>query len=115
MIARAVLLLALLTAARDDPLAGRAAGPARECIDLDRVQGPEIVDRRTILYRENGRRIWQTGPVGTCGLMRTGDALIVELYGRQICRNDRFRVRSGGTILGATCRFTSFVPYDKTP
>ena len=93
MIARAALLLLALAAARDDPLAGRVAGPAVNCIDLDRVQGPEIVEDRTILYRQNGLRVWRTGPLDSCGSMRSGDGLIVETYGRRLCRGDRFRVR----------------------
>lgn len=112
MIARAALLLLLLAAARDDPLAGRVAGPPAECIDLDRVQGPDIVDARTILYRQNARRIWRTGPVGGCSMMRTGDGLIVAVDGNRICRSDRFRIRSNGAVLGAVCRFDRFVPYD---
>lgn len=113
MIGRAALMALALAATRDDPLAGRIAGPAVDCIDLDRVQGPDIVDNRTILYRESSRRIWRTGPIGACGRMRSGDGLVVELYGRRICRNDHFRVRTPGTLLGGVCRFSSFVPYDR--
>ena len=110
----ALLALALLLpAATDDPLAGRVPGKAKECLDLDRVQGPDIVDAHTILYRENRRRVWRTGPVGACSFMRTGDSLVIESFaGRQICRNDRFYVRTPGTLLGGSCRFTAFVPYD---
>ena len=113
MIGRAALVLLALAAARDDPLAGRVAGTPVECIDLDRVQGPEIVDARTILYRQNSRRVWRTGPVGACAGMRPGDGLIVSTYGRKVCRNDRFRIRTTGTVLGGECRFGPFVPYDK--
>lgn len=113
MIGRALLVLLSLAAARDDPLAGRVAGKPAECIDLDRVQAPEIVDARTILYRQNGRRIWRTGPRDTCAAMRPGDGLIVSIFGRKVCRNDRFRVRTTGTVLGGECRFGPFVPYDK--
>lgn len=113
MIARLALLALALTAARDDPLAGRVAGAAVDCIDLDRVQGPEIADGRTILYRQNGGRIWRTGPTGTCTTMRSGDGLVVEVFNRQLCHNDRFRVRSTGYVNGAVCRFDRFVPYDK--
>ena len=35
-------------------LAGRTAGAAVDCIDLARVEGPMIVDRHTILYRQSG-------------------------------------------------------------
>ena len=113
MIGRAALLLLALTATRDDPLAGRVAGPPVDCIDLDRVQGPEIVDARTILYHQNGRRIWRTAPEGNCPSMRPGDGLNVEVFAGQLCRHDRFRARSAGYVRTAVCRFGRFVPYDK--
>jgi hypothetical protein len=112
VIRAAALSALLLVAARDDPLAGRTAGPAVDCIDLDFVQGPDIVDRRTILYRQNAGRIWRTGPVDGCGTMRTGDGIIAEVQGRRLCRNDRFRVRTNSVVLGRICRFGPFVPYD---
>lgn len=114
MILRAALLLAVLTAAaRDDPLAGRVAGPPQDCVSLERVQGPDIVDARTIRYRESGRRIWRTGPVGTCTHMRSGDTLVVRVQGNQLCRGDRFSVLRNGIGRGGICRFDRFVPYDK--
>lgn len=109
----AMMLLAL-AAARDDPLAGRVAGAPVNCIDLDRIGGPEIVDARVILYRD-GRRVWRTEPIGGCPGLRSTDTLQVELYGRQVCRNDRFRSRSTGSLPGRYCRFGSFTPYDKAP
>ena len=114
MIARAALVLLALAAAKDDPLAGRIAGPPSDCIDLGFVDGPQIVDGRTILYPQTGRRIWRTEPIGACPGLEPQAALIVEVYGKQLCRNDRFRVRrTGETILGAYCRFGAFTPYDK--
>ena len=113
MIGRAALVLLAVAVARDDPLAGRTPGPAVECIELDRVQGPEIADARTILYRQNASRTWRTGPVGACPPMRPGDGLIVATADRRVCRADRFRVRTTGTVLGGECRFGPFVPYDR--
>lgn len=109
----ALLPLALL-AAKDDPLAGRIAGPPADCIDLSFVQGPQIVDRSYILYRETGRRIWRTEPVGGCSRLEPMSTLVVEVYGNRLCRNDRFRVlRPGESIPGPSCRFGPFVPYTK--
>lgn len=113
MIGRAALLALALAAARDDPLAGRTPGPAADCLSLARVQGPDILDARTILYRQNTRRIWRTEPIRGCPGMRPGDVLIVELHGNRICRDDRFRVRSPDGLPGGFCRFGPFVPYDK--
>lgn len=114
---RAALLAALalpLAAAKSDPLAGRVAGPPSNCIDLQRVQGPDIVDSHTILYRQSGKRIWRATPVGNCPALRPISTLIVDVYNDQLCRNDRFRVIEPGSIIpSAYCRFGRFVPYDK--
>lgn len=115
MIARAVLLALVLAAAGDDPLAGRVAGPAADCIDLDRVQGPQFTDGRTILYRQDAQRVWRTEPIGGCARTEPGDGLIVEVQGHRLCRDDRFRVRSAGHVRPGLCRFDRFVPYDGKP
>lgn len=118
MITRTALLLALAPlslGARDDPLAGRTSGEAVDCIDIDRVQGPEVRDARTILYRQNARRVWRTSPDGSCSRLRPGDGLNVEIHGRKLCRGDRFRVRSAGYLSAGVCRFAGFVPYDVVP
>ena len=116
---RAALLIALpllaapSLAARPDPLAGRVAGAPQRCLGLQRAGGPDIVDARTILYRE-GDRIWRTGPVGNCPGLRPLTRLIVDVYGAQICRNDRFRTLDVNAIIpGPYCRFDAFTPYEK--
>ena len=103
-LAAAATLLALV-AARDDPLAGRVAGAPARCIDLDRVDGPGIQDDGTILYRQNGRRVWRASVIGACPRLRPFDTLIVEVYGRRLCADDRFRIRGSGTsIASGYCR-----------
>lgn len=115
MIGRVALaLLTLAGAARDDPLAGRVAGPAADCIELDRVQGPTIADDgRAILYPKNLRRVWRTEPIGACPGLDRFARLVVEVQGRRLCRNDRFHPIQPGGLSGATCRFAAFVPYDR--
>ncbi|GAA0666616.1 hypothetical protein FHT00_000024 [Sphingomonas insulae] len=112
----ALLALALpLLAARSDPLAGRIAGEPQRCITLSSTNGPSTIDARTILYTEGaGRRIWKTGPVGDCPSLEPLTTLIVDVYGGQLCRNDRFRVLTPGTTIpSAYCRFTEFTPYTR--
>ncbi|WP_375429017.1 hypothetical protein [uncultured Sphingomonas sp.] len=117
MIRALVLILAagLSVGAKRDPLAGRIAGEPRDCLSLSRNTSPAIVDERTILYRESGRRIWRTGPVSACPSLRPNTILIVEVFGaHQICRNDRFRtLLPSTTIPSGYCRFTQFTPYDR--
>jgi len=110
------LLAAPAMAQREDPLAGRVAGAAQQCLSLGRVRGPDIVDARTIVYRQNGRRLWVTHPVDDCPSLRPGfSTLIVDVAsGDQLCRNDRFRVLSPNSIIpGPFCRFGVFTPYDR--
>ncbi len=119
----AIAVLAVTGAAtardsRDDlakALDGRVAGTPVRCIQLSRVNGPQIVDRTTILYRDGGR-LWRTGPRGACPSLRPLTALVTEVYGGQLCRNDRFRILAPGDIIASgTCLFTDFTPYDRPP
>lgn len=110
----ALLTAGMLVAGKSDPLVGRSAGTPVRCVNLQLLNGPEIVDAQTILYRQSGKRIWKTGPVGECPSLRPLDTLIVEVYGGQLCRNDRFRTVSAGmSIPSGSCRFRDFTPYDK--
>lgn len=116
---RPLTLVALalpLMAAKSDPLAGYVAGAPVNCITLSATNGPSIVDNHTILYTEGaGRRMWKTEPVGRCASLEPLTTLIVDVYGGQLCRNDRFRVLTPGmSIPSAYCRFSEFTPYVKS-
>lgn len=109
--------LIALTAARPSwlsrELAGRIAGPSSECIILSQVDGPMIVDRQTILYRQ-GRRIWRMDLGDTCPSLREDSILIVEPRDSRLCQNDRFRtLDQSSRIPGGVCRVSPFIPYDK--
>jgi hypothetical protein len=119
VVKRGLTLAALaltLAANKSDPLAGRVAGAPVDCISLSpgASNGPQIVDDHTILYRQSGKRTWRTGPVGHCPGLRPFSTMIVDVYGSQLCRNDRFRmVEPGLSIPGPYCRLDRFTPYDK--
>lgn len=109
----AALALALpLTGAASDPLAGRVAGPPQTCITLRHGNGPTIVDRTTMLYRD-GSRLWKASPIGACASsMEPISTVVVEIHGGQLCQNDRFRILSPGMrIPSPFCRFGPFTPY----
>lgn len=110
-----LLVLALtLVAAKDDPLAGRVAGKPVQCIDPSMMDGPQITDAGAIIYRRGGKRLWVSTPIGRCPSLRPLSTLIVERYGSQLCRNDRFRVIDPPqSIPSSYCRFDTFVPWDK--
>jgi hypothetical protein len=112
MRAAAALALALLaTGAARDPFEGRVPGAPQRCIRAG--LSSSILDDGTIMFRD-GRRLWRTGPVGQCTTLRTDQTLVVDVFGGQICRNDRFRLRDPGlSIPSADCRFRDFVPYTR--
>ena len=95
-------------------LEGRTAGKPQECVSSGFLQGPEIINDRTILYRETGRTVWRNDVIGPCPSLRPSETLIVEIHGSQLCHNDRFRVLPfGGGIPSAPCRLGKFTPYKK--
>jgi hypothetical protein len=111
----AAALVLLAAGARDDPLAGRVAGPPQRCINLSTTSGPAIEEDGRIIYRDRaGKRLWVTRSIGTCPSLRPFNTLVVDLWGSQQCRNDRFRVVTPNiSIPSAYCRFDNFVPYDE--
>jgi hypothetical protein len=107
-----------LAASHDDPLtkalAGRTAGAPQTCVENSMLGNAQIIDNRTLLYRESGRRVWRNDLPEACPGLRDDSRMIVEVYGSQLCQNDRFRaVDFGSHIPGPYCRFGKFVPYDK--
>lgn len=115
----AVLALLVLVGAKNDSseldkaLAGRVAGQPQNCIDTNSNDGPQIIDNRTLIYRSAGR-VWRNTLPDECPSLRDDSILIVEVYGAQLCSDDRFRtVTRGLSIPSAYCRLGRFVPYTK--
>jgi len=96
-----------------DALKDRVAGTPTDCISITGTDGPQIIDSKTLLYRQ-GRRIWRNDLPTSCPGLDSGDTLIVELHGAQLCRHDLVRVREyGSSIPGPACQLGSFTPYTK--
>ncbi|WP_354294976.1 DUF6491 family protein [Sphingomonas sp. 1185] len=104
-----------LVAAKSDPFAGRVAGPPAKCVDTTTaMSGPSIYDNDTIVINGGGQRMWRAKVRGQCQGLQPFNTLIVERWGSQICRNDRFRVlQQGMSIPSQWCVFDGFVPYDR--
>lgn len=124
MIGRAGLLLAIGLAAaapaatrRHDPLdvfTGRVAGKAERCLPFDRAGNLEVLDDRTLVYRESNRRIWRNDLPDACPGLNDDSILVIQLYGSGPCKGDLFHtVQRGSSIPGPVCPLGSFVPYDK--
>jgi len=98
----------------ESALAGRVAGKPADCVDHSRLDGPQVIDDKTLIYRESGSRIWRNDLIGVCPGLKPMDTLIVDIFGTQLCRNDRFRALTPGlSIPGPYCRLGKFTPYDK--
>ena len=108
------------TSADDRQLAqaidGRVAGKPQNCIEISRVQGPEAIGDRTVVYRQSGRRVWISHLQEACPALRGDRILIVRSFGNQICRLDRFDLVSRDSpIPSGFCFFGDFTPYDRAP
>lgn len=95
-------------------LAGRVAGTPRNCVDRSRLSGPEQIGARELIYRENGSRLWRNTLTRACSAPRGDETLVVESYGGQICRDDRFqRVNRNSGFGSGYCYLGAFTPYDR--
>lgn len=100
------------TAELADALKGRVAEPPQRCINASSLEAPRIIGE-TLVYRQGGR-LFVTRAEGGCPSLIGDPLLITEIYGGNLCRNDRFRtVPRGTSIPGPTCRFGDFVPYSR--
>ena len=74
-----------------------------------------MLDQRTLIYRESGRRVWRNDLPDLCHGLDGDQILVIEIHGGNgPCRGDTFRtIERGGSTPGPICRFGSFVPYDK--
>lgn len=99
--------------ALDAELEGRTAGEARACVPVRQAQTLQIVDRRTIVYRDFDT-VYVNRLDADCPGLRPDATLIAEVHGSQYCRGDRVRaVDSTSSIPGPSCILRGFVPYRK--
>ncbi|MBX9816278.1 MAG: hypothetical protein K2X76_16385 [Sphingomonas sp.] len=100
-----------------EAIAGRVAGAPESCVDSRRLLGPERIDQRHLVYRQNGQRLWVNTLRDRCQPL-VGDNILVfdNQFGTQLCERDRFMVqgRNGG-FSAAYCFLGKFTPYDKPP
>lgn len=96
-----------------DAIGDRMAGPVENCIDPGMQNGPQVVYPDTVIYRESASRLWVSKVEG-CPSLRAQSTLIVDIYGTNLCRNDRFRtIEPGQSIPSGYCRFGPFQRFDR--
>lgn len=92
-------------------LAGRTAGPAQSCVELDQMSSLRFVDPRTVIYGSGGT-VWISHLASDCPGATNGDVLITHPSGSQYCRGDIVQtVNRFGGIPGPVCVLGDFVPY----
>ena len=119
LIGLAATLIAGAAVARDNDaqrdlareLAGHVPGKTSQCIDPKVASGPSVIGHDTLLYHQGGT-IWKANVIGPCPALDDDVTVITELWGGQLCKNDKFRVlEHGATIPSAYCRMGSFQQY----
>jgi hypothetical protein len=117
-------LAALPATARTDPpdakgeaelarlLAGRTAGPPRNCVALSELQSSQIIEGTAIVYR-NGGTLYVNRPNGASILRR--DVMPVSYpHGSQLCKLDIVQLFEQNTHMPrGSISMGSFVPYKK--
>lgn len=99
--------------ALDDAIAGRVAQKPESCVDIASVNGPEIIDNQTIIYR-SASRVWVNRLPEACPSLHDDVLVITDVYGAQMCHNDRFRTLTRNTTIpSGYCRLGDFTPYVK--
>ena len=92
-------------------LAGRTAGPPRDCVTASAGDGLVARDSRTLVYRR-GDTLWVNRLAAACPGLDPMSTLIVEVHGSQYCRGDPFRtVEPGRSLPGPACRLGPFTPW----
>ncbi|WP_206364488.1 hypothetical protein [Sphingomonas pokkalii] len=95
-------------------LGDRVAGKPQDCISPGMTDGPQIIDTRTLVYRQGGR-LYRNDLVAECPSLAPLTTVIVEMRGNQLCRNDQFRVLTpGNSIPSQFCRLGKFIPYTRS-
>lgn len=93
-------------------IAGRVAGPPQRCINPVNTGGPQLIAPDRLVYRD-ASTVWVTRAEG-CPFIGRDEVVIAEVFGGQLCRNDRFRTIQRGAsagIPGPYCRYGDFTPY----
>ena len=92
-------------------LAGRIAGPPRDCVPVSAGDSLVARDKQTLLYRR-GDTIWVNRLPAPCPGLDQMSTLVVEVHGSSHCRGDPVRaVEPGRSIPGPICRLGPFTPW----
>jgi hypothetical protein len=92
-------------------LAELTPGTPQACVPTRPGRSMQIIDRRTIVYRDFNT-VYVNRLDADCPGLRPHNTLVVEVHGSQYCRGDRVRaIEPGSTIPGPLCVLRDFTPY----
>lgn len=94
-------------------LSGYVAGPAQDCLPINRSQYHTTGVGDTLLYRANRNLIYRNDTDGCSGVER-GDALITRNFSNQLCRGQiATTVDTIANFQTGSCALGAFVPYKR--
>ncbi len=99
----------------DKALAGRAAGPAKNCINRAQQRNLTYINDNILIFgSRNAKTIYVNKPAGGCPNAQRY-ALSYSRPGTALCKGDIAQIVdvTVGSTLGS-CSFSKFVPYTKT-
>lgn len=95
-------------------LAGLTPGDNVSCISRFPSSSLTVISGNLLLYRVSGGLIYRNDLIGSCPGLVSGDTLITQSFGSQLCRGDI--VRSADLTVGiptGACALGDFIPYRK--
>ena len=95
-------------------LAGRIAGPPRECVQMQQSEPLRVAegDRHMLIYGR-GRTIWVNHLGPDCSI-REYDTLVTHSFGSSYCHGDIVRSFEPSSLIpGPACILGPFIPYTR--
>ncbi|MEM7079103.1 MAG: hypothetical protein AAF513_10790 [Pseudomonadota bacterium] len=84
----------------------------QRCLALRQIKRFEIMNTELLLMHGRADKMWVSKMPKKCSALRKNMLVSLELFGSQICKNDRFKAQDRGFTSGffTTCRLGSFEP-----
>lgn len=94
----------------------RVPGEPQNCVFERNLQGPDVVNNRTLIYRQGAGRLYVNHLPDECVNVDRDTILVFRnLTSSQLCRNDPFTLvdRTSRFPTGGLCTLGQFVPYER--
>ena len=96
-------------------VAGRAAGPAEDCLRFTPRTKLRIVDDSVVVAYDSVKQFNINLVAPGCTILREERAIVMDMNRRRVCAGDQFSVADLRTgIQYGACRWGQFVPFTRT-